>query len=55
MKEDTMGFRQYLYRGSSNVLAESILATIAYIINKPNWRIQSQKTGIRLYELKRTV
>jgi len=54
VKED-MGFRQYLYHGSSNVLAESILAAIAYNINKLHWRIQSQKTEIRLYELKRTV
>ena len=54
VKED-MGFRQYLYRGRSNVLAESILAAIAYNINKLHWRIQSKKTDIRLYELKESV
>ena len=53
VKED-MGFRQYLYRGRKNVLAESVLVAIAYNINKLHWRIQSQKTGIRLYELKKT-
>ena len=51
VKED-MGFRQYLYRGIKNVLAESVLVAIAYNINKLHWKIQSQKTGIRLYELK---
>ena len=51
VKED-MGFRQYLYRGMKNVLAESVLVAIAYNINKLHWKIQSQKTGIRLYELK---
>ena len=53
VKED-MGFRQYLYRGMENVLAESILVAIAYNVNKLHWRIQSQKTEIRLYELKKT-
>ena len=53
VKED-MGFRQYLYRGMKNVLAESVLVAIAYNINKLHWKIQSQKTGIRLYELNKT-
>ena len=53
VKED-MGFRQYLYRGKKNVLAESVLVAIAYNISKLHWRIQSQKTGIRLYDLKKT-
>ena len=48
-----MGFRQYLYRGMKNALAESVLVAIAYNINKLHWKIQSQKTGIRLYELKK--
>ncbi len=51
VKED-MGFRQYLYRGMENALAESVLVVIAHNINKLHWKIQSQKTGIRLYELK---
>ena len=49
-----MGFRQYLYRGKDNVLAESVLVAIAYNVNKLHWKIQSQKSGIRLYELKKT-
>ena len=53
VKED-MGFRQYLYRGKDNVLAESVLVAIAYNFNKLHWKIQSQKPGIRLYELKKT-
>ena len=53
VKED-MGFRQYLYRGKDNVLAESVLVAIAYNVNKLHWKIQSQKSGIRLYELKKT-
>ena len=53
VKED-MGFRQYLYRGMKNALAESVLVAIAYNFNKLHWKIQSQKTGIRLYELNKT-
>jgi hypothetical protein len=53
VKED-MGFRQYLYRGKDNVQAESVLVAIAYNINKLHWKIQSQKSGIRLYDLKKT-
>ena len=52
VKED-MGFRQYLYRGMKNAQAESVLVAIAYNFNKLHWKIQSQKTGIRLYELKK--
>ena len=53
VKED-MGFRLYLYRGMKNALAESVLVAIAYNFNKLHWKIQSQKTGIRLYELNKT-
>ena len=53
VKED-MGFRQYLYRGMKNALAESVLVAIAYNFNKLHWKIQSQKHGIRLYELNKT-
>ena len=48
------GFRQYLYRGMKNALAESVLVAIAYNFNKLHWKIQSQKQGIRLYELNKT-
>ena len=53
VKED-MGFRQYLYRGMKNVLAQSVIVAIAHNINRLHWRIQSGKTAIRLYELKKT-
>ena len=53
-KSGDMGFRQYLYRGMKNALAESVLVAIAYNFNKLHWKIQSQKHGIRLYELNKT-
>ena len=53
VKED-MGFRQYLYRGMKNALAESVLVAIAYNFNKLHWKIQSQKLELRLYELNKT-
>ena len=53
VKED-MGFRQYLYRGMKNALAESVLVAIAYNFNKLHWKIQSQKQELRLYELNKT-
>ena len=37
-----------------NALAESVLVAIAYNFNKLHWKIQSQKQGIRLYELNKT-
>ena len=51
VKED-MGFRQYLYRGNENVLAQSILAAIAYDINKLHFKIQGGRTGQFLTDLK---
>lgn len=52
VKED-MNFRRYLYRGKSNVLAESILLAMGRNINKLHCRIQSGRTGQHLFELKR--
>ena len=51
IKED-MGFRQYLYRGRENVLAQSVLTAIAYNINKLHFKIQGGRTGQFLTELK---
>lgn len=51
IKED-MGFRQYLYRGKENVLAQSILAAIAHNINKLHYKIQGGRTGQFLTDLK---
>ena len=53
VKED-MSFRQYLYRGNRNVLAQSILVAIAHNINKLHHRIQSGRTGTHLFPLKKT-
>ena len=52
-KED-MNFRQYLYRGNVNVLAQSILVAIAHNINKLHHRIQSSRTGKHLFPMKKT-
>ena len=51
IKED-MGFRQYLYRGKENVLAQSVLAAIAHNINKLHFKIQGGRTGQFLTDLK---
>ena len=53
VKED-MNFRQYLYRGNSNALAQSILVAIAHNINKLHHKIQSGRTGSHLFPLKKT-
>ena len=53
VKED-MSFRQYLYRGNSNVLAQSILVAIAHNINKLHHKIQSGRTGSHLFPMKKT-
>lgn len=51
IKED-MSFRKYLCRGITNVLAESTLLAIAHNINKLYHKIQADKTGQHLFELK---
>jgi len=51
IKED-LGFRQYLYRGKENVLAQSVLVAIAYNINKLHFKIQGGRTGQFLTDLK---
>ena len=53
VKED-MDFRQYLYRGSRNVLGQSILVAIAHNMNKLHHKIQSGRTGTHLFPVKRT-
>lgn len=53
VKED-MNFRQYVYRGNTNVLAQSILVAIAHNINKLHHKIQSGRTGTHLFPLKKT-
>ena len=51
IKED-LGLRQYLYRGIGNVLAQSVVAAIAYNINKLHFKIQGGRTGQFLTDLK---
>ena len=51
LKED-MGFRQYLYRGKENVLAQSVLAAIAHNVNKLHFKIQGGRTGQFLTDMK---
>ena len=51
IKED-MNFRRYLYRGKENALAQNILLAIAYDINKLHFKIQGERTGQHLTEMK---
>ena len=51
LKQD-MHFRRYLSKGTSNVLAESILLAIVRNINKLHNKIQKGKTGTHLFKLK---
>ena len=51
IKED-MKFRQYLYRGRENVLAQSVLVAVAHNINKLHFKIQGGRTGQFLTDLK---
>lgn len=51
IKQD-MGFRRYLSRGKQNVTAESILLAMAHNINKLHRKIQSDRTGNYLFDLK---
>ena len=51
VKED-MGFRRYAYRGIENVTAQSVILAIAHNVNKYHNKIQSDKTGRHLFELK---
>ena len=50
--KEGMGFRQYLYRGKENVLAQSVLIAIAHNINKLHFKIQGGRTGQFLIDLK---
>ena len=53
IKQD-MGFRRYLSRGKQNVTAESILLAMAHNINKLHRKIQSDRMGNYLFDLKTT-
>ena len=49
-----MEFRRYSYRGMENVTAQSVILAIAHNINKLHNKIQNDKTGQHLFELKKT-
>lgn len=51
LKQD-MQFRRYLSRGTSNVLAESVLLAMAKNVNKLHNKIQKEKTGKHLFPFK---
>ena len=51
LKEDRK-FRRYKSRGIKNVYAESVLMAISHNIGKLHRKIQGDKTGTHLYELK---
>jgi len=50
--KENMGFRRFLCKGKQNVFAESILLAMAHNINKLHNKIQSERTGTHLFELK---
>ena len=52
LKQD-MNFRRFMSRGKNNVLAESILLALAININKLHNKIQANRTGKHLFELKK--
>lgn len=54
IKQD-MNFRRFMCRGQKNVLAESILLALAHNINKVHSKIQTNRTGKHLFELKKAV
>ena len=51
LKQD-MQFRRYISKGTSNVLAESILLAMARNINKLHNKIQKGRTGTYLFPVK---
>lgn len=51
IKQDMM-FRRYLSRGTPNVLAESTLVAMARNINKLHSKIQNNRTGQHLFQIK---
>ena len=53
IKQD-MNFRRFMCRGQKNVLSESILLAMAYNVNKLHNKIQSNRTGKHLFELKKS-
>ncbi|MDY4251080.1 transposase, partial [Clostridium sp.] len=53
VKQD-MNFRRFMCRGQRNVLAESTLLAMAHNINKMHRKIQLDRTGKHLFEVKKS-
>ncbi len=53
VKQD-MNFRRFMCRGQRNVLAESIMLAMAQNLNKLHNKIQKDRTGKHLFELKKS-
>ena len=51
-RQEDLGFRRYAYRGIENVTAQSVILAIAHNVSKYHNKIQSDKTGQHLFELK---
>lgn len=50
--KDGMGFRRYMCTGIRNVTMESVVIALAHNINKLHAKIQQDRTGTHLYEVK---
>ena len=53
LKQDS-GFRRFMCRGYKNVKAEAVLLAAAYNIRKLHQKIQSNRTGTHLFEIKKS-
>ena len=53
IKQD-MGFRRFLCCGKKNVFVESVLLALAYNIKMLHNKIQNDRTGTHLFDLKET-
>ena len=54
-RAEDLEFRRYSYFGKANVTAQSVILAIAHNVNKLHNKIQSERTGNHLFELKEMV
>ena len=52
LKQDR-GFRRFMCRGKEKVKAEAVLLAIGYNIEKLHQKIQGERTGTHLFDLKK--
>jgi hypothetical protein len=52
--KQNMEFKRFLCKGKQNVLAESILLAMAHNINKLHNKVQSDRTGMHLFPIKKS-